>query len=116
MPPDLSEPLSDTPDGTTDHAHVANTCLPAGERPKRMPIFIAGVSDTRSFGALLRASCPKGLMAQLKSENLMVVPTTADCFRSAVSVLWSLDGKETEFSHLHSPRGLLSATAGEETG
>ena len=38
-------------------------------------------------------------MAQLKGEKLMVVPTTADCFRSAVSVLWSLDGKESVSFH-----------------
>ena len=33
-------------------------------------------------------------MAQLKAERLMVVPSTADCFRAAVSALRSLDGKE----------------------
>jgi len=33
-------------------------------------------------------------MAQLKGETLMVVPSTADGFRAAVSELWSLDGKD----------------------
>jgi len=33
-------------------------------------------------------------MAQLKSEKLMVVPSTADGFRAAVSALRSLDGKD----------------------
>jgi len=33
-------------------------------------------------------------MVQLKSEKLMVVPSTTDGFRAAVSVLRSLDGKE----------------------
>jgi hypothetical protein len=42
----------------------------------------------------LRASCPGGLTAQLKSEELMVVPSTADGFRDAVSALRSLDGRE----------------------
>ena len=59
-----------------------------------MPIFISGVSDTRSFLAWLRTSCPGGLMAQLKGENLMFVPSTADGFRAAVSALRSLDGKD----------------------
>ena len=48
MSPDLSGPLSDTPDGTTDHAHVANAFFPAGQRPKRKPIFIAGVTPVAS--------------------------------------------------------------------
>ena len=55
-------------------------------------------------------------MAQLKAERLMVVPSTADGFRAAVSALRSLDGKEGEFSHLHSPGGPLCAAASEEPG
>ena len=33
-------------------------------------------------------------MAQLKAERLMIVPSTADGFRAAVSALRTLDGKE----------------------
>ena len=55
MPQDMSGPLSGTPDGTTHHAHVANACLPAGQRPNNTPIFISGVSDTRNFLAWLWA-------------------------------------------------------------
>jgi len=66
----MSGLLSGMPDGTTSNVLVANTCLPAGERPNKTPIFISGVSDTRSFLAWLRASCTGGLMAQLKGENL----------------------------------------------
>ena len=33
-------------------------------------------------------------MAQLKADRLMVVPSTADGFRAAVSALRSLDGKD----------------------
>ena len=93
MSQDMSGSLSGTPDGTTNHAHVANACIPAGQRPKRNPIFISGVSDTRSFLAWLRASCHGGLMAQLKAQRLMVVPSTADGFRAAVTALRSLHGK-----------------------
>jgi len=56
MSSDTSGPLSDMPDGTTSNAQVANACLPAGERPNKTPIFISGVSDTRTFLAWLRAS------------------------------------------------------------
>ena len=49
MSSDMSGPLSDTPDGATLNAQVANTCLPAGERPNKTPIFISGVRDTRAF-------------------------------------------------------------------
>jgi hypothetical protein len=40
MSSEMSGPLSDKPDGTTQHAQVANTCLPAGHHPNNTPIFI----------------------------------------------------------------------------
>jgi len=93
MSSDMSGPLSNKPNGTTLNAQVDNTCLPAREPPNKMPIFISGVRDTRAFLAWLQASCPGDLTAQLKGENLMVVPSTADGFRAAVSALRHLDGK-----------------------
>jgi len=33
---------------------VTNTCIPAGDRPNKTPIFISGVHDTRAFLAWLR--------------------------------------------------------------
>jgi len=94
MSSDMSGPLSDTPDGVKLNAQVANTCLPARKRPNKTPIFISGVRDTCAFLAWLRASCPCDLTAQLKSEKMMFVPSTADAFRAAVSVLRYLDGRE----------------------
>ena len=87
MSQDMSGPLSGTPAGTTFNAKVANTCAPAGERPNKTPIFISCVSDTRAFLAWLPSSCPSGLAAQQKGEKLMVVPSTADGSRAAVSSL-----------------------------
>jgi hypothetical protein len=60
----------------------------------REPIFISGASDTHGFLAWLRASYPVGLRAQLKGENLMVVPATADEFRAVVSALRFVDERE----------------------
>ena len=68
MSSNMFGPVSDKPDGTTAYAHVANTCLPAGQRPNKTPIFISGFGDVRSFLAWFRASCPGGLTAQIKSE------------------------------------------------
>jgi hypothetical protein len=99
MSEDMFGPLSDKPDGTTPNAQVTNTCLPAGQRPNKTPIFISGASDTRAFLAWLRVSCPGGPTAQLKGENLMVVPATADGFRAVVSALRSLDGREVVSFH-----------------
>jgi len=90
----MSRPLSDKPDVTTLNAQLANTSLPAGELPNKTPIFISDVPDTRDFLTWLRASCLGGLTVQLKSENLMFVPLTADELRPAVGTLRSLDGKE----------------------
>jgi len=91
-------PLSGMPVGTTVDAHVANPCLPAGERPNKTPIFISGVGDTRAFLAWLRSSCPCDLTAQLKADKLMVVPSTADGFRATICALRSLDrGKGVNF-------------------
>ena len=97
MSSDISKHLSDKPNGTTKHAQVANTCLPAGERHKKKPIFITGVSDTRTFLVWLRASCSSGLTAQEKGEKLMVIPSTSDGFRATISALRSLDGESVYF-------------------
>jgi len=59
----MSGPLSNTPDGTTANAQTAKTCMPAGERPNKTPIFIARFHDARSFLVWLRASCPGLLTA-----------------------------------------------------
>jgi hypothetical protein len=72
--------MSVMPDGTTIRAQVANTCLPAGERPNKTPIFISCVRGTRAFLAWLLASCRGGLKAQLKAEKLIVVPSTGNGF------------------------------------
>ena len=94
MSHNMSGALSGKTDGTTHHANMVYACLPAGQRPKKAPIFISCVSDTRNFLVLLRASCPGCLISQLKGENLLYVPSTADGFRAAVSALPSHDGKD----------------------
>jgi hypothetical protein len=82
------------PVGTTEPAQTVNTCLQAGERPNKTPIFISGVGDSRAFLAWLRSSCPTELTAHLKADRLMVVPATANEFLAAVSALCSLEGKD----------------------
>jgi hypothetical protein len=47
MSSDMSRPLSDKPDGTTPKDQVTTTYLPTPTY--QQPIFIRGVSDTRSF-------------------------------------------------------------------
>jgi len=81
---DMSGPMRGMPDVATSNAQVDNACLPARELPNKTPVFVSGVSDTRSFLAWLRASCLGGLMAQIKGEKLMVLPSTADGYRAAV--------------------------------
>jgi len=39
MSSDMSGHLSDMPGGTTSRTRVANTCLPARERPNKTPIL-----------------------------------------------------------------------------
>jgi hypothetical protein len=78
------------PAGTTLSDRVA----PAGERPKKTPIFVSGASDTRGFLTWERTQCPSSLSAQMKAEKLMIVPGTADGFRATVSALRSLDGSK----------------------
>jgi len=91
---DMSGPLSGMPDGTNKKPKWLYACLAAGERPNKKPTFISCVSDTRSFLAWLQASFHSGLMAQIKGENIMVVPSTADGFSAAVSTLRSFDEKD----------------------
>ena len=96
---DMSEPLSGMPDGTTSNAQVANACQPAGQLPNKTPIFISDFGDAHSFPAWLWVSCPDGQTAQIKSDKLMVVPSTADGFRASVSALRSLNGKDGASFH-----------------
>jgi hypothetical protein len=110
----MSRTLIGKLDGTTPHAQVTNTCLPAEERPNKTPIFITGGSDDHTFLAWLRVSCPGDLMAQLKGKKLMVVPSTADRFRATVIALRSLDGGEGV--SFHTLGGPLCAASGEEPG
>jgi len=49
MSVDMSGSLSDMPNGATNRAQVTNTCLPAGERPNKTPIFISGARDPVPF-------------------------------------------------------------------
>jgi len=74
------------------------------ERPNKSLIFISGVRATRAFLAWLRASCPGGLTAQLKAEKLLVVPSTANSFRAAVSALRSHEWGGGEVVCFHSFR------------
>ena len=99
MSSDMSGTLSDKPNGTTPNAQVTNTCLSEGERPNKTPIFISGARDTRAFMAWLRGFCPGGLTTQLKAKKLMVVPSTANGFRAAVSALRSIDVGEVVSFH-----------------
>jgi hypothetical protein len=82
------------PDSTTATAQVPNTCTSAGKRPNKTSIFISGVNDIHAFQACSRVLCPCGLMAQLQSEKLMVVPSTAKGFSAVANALRSLGGRE----------------------
>ena len=87
------------PDGPTANTHVANACLPAGQLLHNKPILISDFNDTCSFLACLRTSCPGGLKAELKCENLIVVRSTANGFRAVVSALRFLHGKDVVNFH-----------------
>jgi hypothetical protein len=53
MSQDMSRPLSGTPDGTTNNAHVAKACVPARQRLNKAPISISGDgNDGLSFHTL----------------------------------------------------------------
>jgi hypothetical protein len=91
MSQDMSGPLSGTPVGTTSAPAAP---IPPGQRRNRTPVFITGVTDTRGFLVWFRSRCPKSFTAQMKGESLMVVPETADDFRTAVSTLRSLDASK----------------------
>ena len=62
MPGDMSGPVNYKLDGTTPKAQVTNTCIPAGERQNKMPIFISRVHDAQTFLVWLQASCPVSLI------------------------------------------------------
>jgi hypothetical protein len=67
MSRDMSGPLIDIPDGTTVSTHVTNTCLPAGERPNKTPIFISGLRVPVPSWTGCGRSALAALTAQLKA-------------------------------------------------
>jgi len=103
MSSDMSGPQSGRLDGTTAKAQVANACHPEGERLNKRQIFISGVSDARSFLVWLQASCTGSPMTQIKGEKLLIVPSTTDGFRAAVTALQSIFGKEGVSFHTFTP-------------
>ena len=60
----------------------------------RRSLLFQVFGDIRSILAWIPASCSGGLMAQLKGEKFMVVPTTADGLTAEVSALRLLHGKD----------------------
>jgi len=90
----MSGPLSDKPDGTTHHAQVANTCLPAGERPNKTPVFISGFGDARSFLACVAGDLPWRSDGPTKGREVDGRPINRRRVQSSVSAVRSLDGKE----------------------
>jgi len=99
---DMSGPLCGMPQGTTSSDQVDNAAAPATKRQNRTPIYVTGVTDTRSFLSWLRALCPSGLFAQIKGERLMLVPATAAGFRTTVTALRSLDASRGVSFHTFS--------------
>jgi hypothetical protein len=80
------------PDGATKNGQVASSiAAPAAERHNKNPIYVSEVTDKRGFLTWIRASCPRGLSAQIKGEKLMLVLRAAEGFKAAVRALRSLD-------------------------
>lgn len=86
------------PDGRTLNVQVAiNRVALLSERPNKTPIYISGVMDTRNFLLWLRALCLSSLSYQIKGKKL-IVPRTADGFRSTVSACDPLMEQERKFN------------------
>lgn len=61
--------------------------------------IFSGISNTHSFLSKLRETCPSGLTAPFKGENLMFIPEITHWFRAAVTVLHSLNGSRNVTFH-----------------
>jgi hypothetical protein len=49
MSSDMTGPLSDKPNGITNHTQITNACFAAGELPNKTHIFILVICDIVSF-------------------------------------------------------------------
>ena len=88
-----ASPLCVMPVGTTSSAQVATKCFaPAVKRQNKTPIYVSGVTDTRGYLMWIQASCHGRLSDQIKGERQMLIPQTADGFRTTISRLRSLMG------------------------
>jgi hypothetical protein len=98
---EMARPLHRMPDGATTNAQVAKSSVAAiGERQNKTPNYVTGETDTRGFLTWLRAPCQSGLSAQIKGENFMPVPQTAEGFSATVREMRSLDGSKSVSFHI----------------
>ena len=69
-----------------------------GERKNKTPVYVTGVSNTRSFLRWLQGKTGGNGTAQIRGESLVLVPDTADCFRATITALRSIEkGKDVSF-------------------
>jgi hypothetical protein len=98
-PGEVSGPMSGTPAGTTTPSTQVDKAAPPGERRNKTPVYVSGV---RGKKIPRLASREVGKLAdQMKGEYLMLVPETADGFRTTISALRSLG--EGEGVSFHTP-------------
>ena len=107
----------ETPCGTTTTAAQADLVVPPGERKNKTPVYITGVSNTRSFLRWFQGKTGGNGTAQMRDESLVLVPDMARLlpgyhYRFVVH-------REREgcvFSHLLPPRGPDGEAPREESG
>jgi hypothetical protein len=96
-PAEMPGPMSGTPTGITTPSAQVDKAVPPGERSNKTPVYVSGVRDVRKFLDWVRAKSGY-LAAQMKNEYVMLVPETADGFRTTVSALRSLgEGEGVSF-------------------
>jgi hypothetical protein len=85
--PLLRAALSNAPIGTTSTTDQVDKVVPPGERRNKTPVYASGVKKTRKFLDWIRAKSESELVAQMKSEIVIMVPEIADGFRATIGAV-----------------------------
>ena len=77
--------------------------LPPGERRNKVPIYVGGVTNARGFLRWLREATNGNGRAEMRGDQLILTPDTADCYRSTITALRTLPKEKGVVFHTFTP-------------
>jgi hypothetical protein len=94
--------MGGTPTSTTPSSAQVEKVVPPGERRNETRVYVSGVKKPCNVLEWISTKSASKLVAQMKGEYLMLVPETADGFRTTIDALRSIGEGEGVTFHTFS--------------